>query len=374
MRILLQDRLDSDRYPGGDTVQIEKISEFLSDHGIENRITRELDPDLQDFDLVFIFNLTSVYECFLKSLNTVRQEKPYFLFPIYWDLSEAIPRNALIGTRSAYMSRIPHPYRDIIRRISALNKFRRIVKRKEHLFPLLINDSNKVKREILLRSSKIIPNSKAECELLMNQFSQIPRDRYVIIKNGCERVPDHRPPANWPLGTNSEKFICCIGGVGPRKNQLNLIRAVRDFSLPLILMGSLRPENQGYYRHLRRENGSNLFFMGPQPPRVAAWVLKRAVVHVQPSYIETPGLASLEAALYGCNVVAADVPPVREYFGDLIYYCDPSDITSIRKAIEMALAAKVPNEALSRFVENEYSWHKTLTPLISTIENFLPFH
>jgi len=370
MNILLQDRLDSDRYPGGDTLQIKKISQFLSEHGIENRITRELDPGLQNVDLVFIFNLTNVYECFLKSLNAVRQEKPYFLFPIYWDLSKVIPRNALIGTRSAFVGRLPRPYRDFIRGISAFKKFRPIVKKRRNLLPFLFNESSHLEREALLHSSKIIPNSKAECKLLMDQFPQIPKDRFVIIKSGCERVPDRRPPANWPLGTNCKDFICCIGGVGPRKNQLNLVRAVRDLGLPLILMGPVRPENHGYYKQLTRQNVSNLFFLEHQSPQVAAWVLKQARVHVQPSYIETPGIASLEAGLYGCNVVAADVPPVREYFGNLIYYCDPNDVASIREAIERASAAKVPNEALSKFIKNEYSWDKTLAPLLSAISSF----
>jgi glycosyltransferase involved in cell wall biosynthesis len=368
VKVLLQNRLDSDRYPGGDTIQIRKTAEFLSSHGIETRICPEISTDLQEFDLVFIFNLTNLFECFLGSLNAIRQKKPYLVFPIYWDLETAIPRNAFVGLKRYFMERLPPRLRDVIRRAYALMRYLNKTERKRDLLHLLLNESDGLKGEVLIHSSHILPNSEAECRLLMNCFPEIPASKYTVVRSGCGRIEKSPPPENWPEQVNGQPFVCCIGAIGPRKNQLNLVRALRGLPIPVILVGPVKRENKGYYDLLVREKRENIFFLGPQPPESVSWILKRTAVHVQPSYIETPGLASLEAGLYGCNVVATDMPPVREYFGGRIFYCDPNDVESIRKAVELALIAKVPNKALSRFVETEYSWDRTLCPLIEIME------
>ena len=373
MKVLLQDRPDSDRFPGGDTIQIGKIAEFLSSHGIETRIYREISPDLQEFDLVLIFNLTSLFECFLGSLNAIRQKKAYLVFPIYWDLETVIPRNAFVGFKRYLMERLPPRLRDAIRRAYALMGYWNKTERKRDLLHVLLNESEGLKREILIHSSHILPNSEAECGLLMNCFPEIPASKYTVVRSGCGRIEKSPAPENWPEEVNGQPFVCCIGAIGPRKNQLNLVRALKGLPVPLILVGPVKRENKGYYDLLVREKTENIFFLGRQPPDSVSWILKRAAVHVQPSYIETPGLASLEAGLYGCNVVAADVPPVKEYFGDRIFYCTPGDVGSIRRAVESALATERPNYGIAAFIEENYSWDQTLKPLIQVLERLFPF-
>ena len=61
-------------------------------------------------------------------------------------------------------------------------------------------------------------------------------------------------------------------------------------------------------------------------------------VHALPSWSETTGLVSLEAALCGCNIVTTDRGYTRDYFGDMAWYCDPYDNRSIRRAVEAAHA------------------------------------
>ena len=62
-----------------------------------------------------------------------------------------------------------------------------------------------------------------------------------------------------------------------------------------------------------------------------------ARVHALPSWIETCGLVSLEAALAGCNVVVSTAGHELEYFRDLAYYCDPANPASIRRAVVQAI-------------------------------------
>ena len=83
-----------------------------------------------------------------------------------------------------------------------------------------------------------------------------------------------------------------------------------------------------------------------------------ARVHVLPSFFETTGLSSLEAAVMGCNVVITNKGDTVEYFEDLAYYCDPDDPDSIREAIEKAFQEPF-NENLRQHILSKYTWDRT---------------
>ncbi|MFQ5806530.1 MAG: glycosyltransferase family 1 protein, partial [Phycisphaerae bacterium] len=78
-------------------------------------------------------------------------------------------------------------------------------------------------------------------------------------------------------------------------------------------------------------------------------------VHACVSWYETPGLASLEAALSGCNLVVTPGGSTREYFGNQAYYCEPDNPGSIRAAVEAALAA-APDPELACRIAREFNW------------------
>ena len=97
---------------------------------------------------------------------------------------------------------------------------------------------------------------------------------------------------------------------------------------------------------------------------------KRAKVHVLPSWFETAGLVTMEAAAMGCNVVIADKGDVREYFGDLAYYCNPESSQSIADAITKAMSEPV-NPALKKHVLENYTWGKAAEQTLSAYKMVL---
>lgn len=57
---------------------------------------------------------------------------------------------------------------------------------------------------------------------------------------------------------------------------------------------------------------------------------ERSAIYIDCSVYEPSGMDALEAALCGCAVVADDIPPVRELWGDAaIYYRDARELSSI---------------------------------------------
>ena len=85
--------------------------------------------------------------------------------------------------------------------------------------------------------------------------------------------------------------------------------------------------------------------------------MMEAKVNVLTSWIETPGLVSLEAAYAGCNIVVSDKGSVRDYFRDYAFYCKPDDTESIKRQTIRAMESDF-DEDFRLLVRKEYSWAK----------------
>jgi glycosyltransferase involved in cell wall biosynthesis len=100
------------------------------------------------------------------------------------------------------------------------------------------------------------------------------------------------------------------------------------------------------------------------PQRELAGAYAAAHMHVQASWLETPGLTNLEAGLSGCNLALSDRGSVREYFGEKAWYCDPGEPRSIRAAAAGALAApRGHHAALRDTILNEFTWERSAVKL-----------
>ncbi len=72
---------------------------------------------------------------------------------------------------------------------------------------------------------------------------------------------------------------------------------------------------------------------------MAQWYA-RAAIYALPARYEPFGLTALEAALSGCALVLADLPSLRETWGDAACFADMSD----PQALRAALAALIEDE------------------------------
>jgi glycosyltransferase involved in cell wall biosynthesis len=132
--------------------------------------------------------------------------------------------------------------------------------------------------------------------------------------------------------------VLCVGRIEPRKNQLRLIEALRGTGVSLTLIGAAGRFNRAYERRCRRGADANVQFAGPQAPSELRRFYHAAHAHACVSWYETPGLASLEAALCGCALVLTPGGCTREYFGADAEYAQVDDPASICRAVEQALA------------------------------------
>ena len=331
MRILIQNRADVRTNPGGDTVQMDRTAEYLRSIGHRVDFDFGSSPDLAHFDLVHLFNLTTPDQTVLQARNALGQGKPYVLSSIYWDLDTAVPWTAYEFPRNWAKRLLP-----------------RRGARKRGL-----------QLEILRGARLIIPNSVAERDHILDRFGGLDAERFVVVLNGVD------VPSVSRKGTG--EYFLCAGAIGPRKNQLNLVRAfwlLRDHRL--IIVGEPAAGCIRYARLVRQTAKSNVEFRPRVPHDEMPNLLAECRALMQPSYIETPGLSAMEAAAIGVPVVVSSVAPVREYFGDLGFYCDPSRPASIANACKDALQS---TNCDRRGFTERFAWNSVLSPLDAALTN-----
>lgn len=345
----MQNRPDAESCPGGDTVQMHRTAEALRRAGHSVRISFELHPDLTGIDLVYLFNLTRPHETFQQAENARRAGAAYVLSPVYWDLESAVPWRAYEFPRNWYRRVFPRRVRERARLLACAEER---------------GDPTYLQAEILRGARMAFPNSQAELMHLREQFASALGEAMpdmTVVLNGID------PPSHDVTGDESVRgAFVCAGAIGPRKNQLALVRAFRR--LPderLVVIGRASPGSGRYLRAVRRAAGPNASFRDAVPHAKMPSIWHTAKACAQPSWIETPGLSAMEAMAAGAAVVAADVGPVREYFGDASYYCDPGDEASIADACRRA-AGSVRTDG-SGFAAR-HAWAVVLEPLMKAIE------
>lgn len=83
----------------------------------------------------------------------------------------------------------------------------------------------------------------------------------------------------------------------------------------------------------------NTYLINELPQNQLAGYYKAAKVHVLPSFRESPGLVTLEALFYGCNIVTSNEKfcPIKYYqFDKFGYTCSPYSLKSIQRAVVSA--------------------------------------
>lgn len=363
--IVLVDRLNSNEHSGGDTVQITEIANFLQASGYIVTVTNQLNELIDSkkpVDLFILFNLTNPIELIFQWQFVQKFSAPYILFPVYWNLKKAIPSDVYAGFIRKSIEILP----DFL--FHLLRTFKMIVKREPRFPGVSLRKYIFFKKEILKLingTSAVYVNSFAEKKHLISEFRLKSIEHKVkVIRNGININEVISSEAT--SSKSYQDYICCVGGIGPRKNQLRLIEAANLTNIKLLIIGKPSKGTESYYEKCREISGDNIYFTGHLSREETLLLLQNSNGHIQPSYIETPGLASLEAAAMGCKIAVSNVPPVNEYFGEFAIYCDPNKAESIREAlIELWNASNTiekRNRQKEHFVKN-YSWHVVLEPL-----------
>ncbi len=367
MRVLMINRADARQVSGGDVIQLEKTRAALRAKGIDVdvRLTDELD-DHWNYDLVHIFNIQSPVGSWRACQRAKAKGLPVALSPIYWDFTECW----------YWTDPKLKPIWRILRSVLGKQGYP-LYAQWQHIRSRA-SETWRIQRQLLLAADIVLPNSYLEAKQIVKDFRLKAADfRIAIVPNAIDRdLFEKATVVSLDAGAvlNGIKgFVLEVGRLSPEKNCLALIEALWKVDVPIVFVGKASPYAPEYAAVCRQkgQQRGNVHFLDWVPHEQLPGIYALAAVHALPSWRETPGLVSLEAAAAGCRIVSTSIGSAYEYFGDDAWYCHPADRNSIRKAVEQALRAG-PSAGLRQRVLRDYTWDKaaevTLAAYRSVVE------
>lgn len=179
----------------------------------------------------------------------------------------------------------------------------------------------------------LLPNSEDEIRCV-KRFCPVKKDvRFASVPNAVDALPEDIQAVDRAAVLPQKDYVVVPAFFSHRKNQLGLIRALKDTDLPIVFMGdgpmlvkckAEASRSMVFLGHV--EHGSNLFWSA----------LRHARVVCLPSGCETPGIAGLEGAAVGARPVVPHEGGTSQYYGWDGEYHNPSSIRSIKEAVMRA--------------------------------------
>ncbi len=365
MKVLLVNHGTAGDWGGGDGVQMRETGRLLGQRGHEVHLVNTDQPKVKGFDLVHIFNCR-VSGSFEQQINCcLDQEVPIVVSPIWVSISRA-----LWGSRGsvAVLSKA-------IEENSQTEAKMMLEKLRNRSLTVMLSDGSveasgegtfdksgltKIK-SLLSKVNGLLPNSWLELQAVRSDL-QWTGEIFEIAHYGVNsKLFLDIDGSLFKEHTGIEgPFIMQAGRIEPAKNQAMLCWALRETDLPIVLIGSSK-HWPSYAELCKKISGNKLKIIDHLPQKVLASAYAAASVHVLPSWMETCGLVSLEAALSGTPLVGSTFGHELEYLGNDAMYADPADPISIKTAVLKAWeGGRYSKKALAmkRKVLEKFNWEQ----------------
>lgn len=342
---------------GGITVQVTETAKHLRNLGIDVIIHAANDKiNYNDYNLLHFFDI-------IRPANILyhikKSNKPFVITPILIDYSvyDKHYRKGISGSIFRLFSSDTNEY---IKTISRWLLRKDDLPSKNYLW----KGQKKSVQYIFEKAEMILPNSHLEYAQLAKLYQR--ENNYYVIPNGINEklfVPNNSVP-------KKENLIICAARIEGIKNQLNLIKALNHTEFRLLVIGEAAPNQKNYFHYCKKIAAPNIEFTGHISQEELKNIYQKSKVHVLPSWFETCGLSSLEAAVMGCNIVITDKGYTREYFGEDAFYCDPGDPQSIYRAVKKAAESHVQKNLREKILNN-FTWTITATKTLEAYKKIL---
>ena len=345
--------------PGGDTVQLLKMQQYLQTTA-NVEVTISPDPTeicREKYDLVHAFNLFDIDSLEPQVAAAKRCGLPVLLTTNYWN-----PLEFFFETSHSLFHQIA---RSLLPRQFLFDRYCRQKRNR-------MQSELERQRKVLEAASLILPNSVGEgCEL-QRDFG-LPSEKVSVVYNAVDFDDIAAADAeSFTAEYGMKDFVLCVGRFEERKNQLGVIKALAGLNAPLVFIGGVPPYQRPYFEACQKaaRRIPKVLFLAGLPQKSVFAAMKAAKAHVLGSWWENTGLVSLEAAVCGCNVVSTNRSPWQEYFADDAWIINPADPASIRQAVEAAVNSPVSN-ALAERIRERFTWSQAAADLAKAYQRVL---
>ncbi len=163
-------------------------------------------------------------------------------------------------------------------------------------------------------------------------YLKVPESKIRVVYQGCHSA--FKQPLDPLLAENlraefslPERFILNVGTIEPRKNLLNIIKAIHGTDIPLVVVGK---KQKKYFENIRdflikNKMEKQVYFLKNIDMHELATLYKMAEIFVYPSLFEGFGIPVIEALFSGTPVITSNISCLPEAGGPDSLYIDPKN-------------------------------------------------
>ena len=345
---------------GGDTIQIVNTAKYLRqlDVHVDIKLADEK-IDYNHYDLLHFFNLIRPSDI-LPHIS--KAQIPFVVTPLLIDYTEYDKqyRKGFSGKLFRLLSAGKTEYiKTIARWLKGQQKLKS--------YSYLLKGYSKSIKDIIKKATLFLPNSEMEYKQLEQLYALSPA--HIVIPNGIDKNLFSQSSNNGYGKDN--RMVLCVARIEGLKNQLNLIKALNNSVYELFIIGDASVNQSAYYEECRRKAAKNVHFVDHLSQEKLIQYYQKAKVHVLPSWFETCGLSTLEAAAMGCNVVVTNRGYTSEYFTEYAFYCEPESPPSIFEKIELA-SNTATSKTFQQKIFADYTWQNAASKTYKAYKKILP--
>ncbi len=317
MKILIQNRSNAFTHQGGDSVIMEILQRKLTERGHTVVLDTRGDAKIDEFDVLHLFNFTLPRMIEVLAKQAHKRGVPF----VITTMNENVP---LFLNQSTVMANFLIEY---VERNQDKDYFCNNFPDLSRVPPAAPFDNSWAAKN----AKALITTGEVEAQSLRYQYGNLKNIHKIKLGK------DLFPTPNKDLFIKEygvEDFILCVGRIESRKNQLMLLKALEDSELPVVLAGGGFTYQEDYYEAVAKfKRRGKTLILGRLSDEMMASAYAAARVHALVSWYELPGIVSLEAAGYGCNIVVTRYGTTEDYFENEAFYCMPADPDSILNAV-----------------------------------------
>lgn len=170
------------------------------------------------------------------------------------------------------------------------------------------------------------------------KYLKVPADKIEVVYQGChqsfkedyseEQLENIRKKFSLP-----EKFILNVGTIEERKNLLNVVKALKETGIPLVVVGR---KDKKYFKKIEKEiqkNGVEAYFLEGVSMEELAGIYRLADIFIYPSFFEGFGIPIIEALFSETVVITSNISCLPEAGGKDSVYVNPENPEDIRAKI-----------------------------------------
>ena len=342
---------------------MRETAKRLALRGHDAVVTNSDKPDARGFDLVHLFNCRTVNSLQQQMRACKDANVPVVISPIWVSISRALwgSRGALWALKNTVEKNDSRDSEEI----KALRDRKLVVQVAEGRVEASghCNFENHYSQigSLLNQADGLLPNSWLELQAVRSDLNW-KGDCFEVAHYGVDsrKFLDADPEKFRNYSNISTPFVMQAGRIEPAKNQAMLCWSLRNTNIQIVLIGGSN-HWPSYAELCKQISGDRVTVIDHMDQEMLASAYAAAGVHALPTWMETCGLVTLEAALSGTPVVGSTFGHELEYLKQDCWYCDPGDPASIHNAVISALKAGRKNRRtikLKQRVLSEFNWEQ----------------